>query len=131
MARRLEEWIGATPDTVIPPRVRLRVLRAYDSLCAACRLSLYPGCAWELDHKKRLADGGENRETNLQPLCVLCHVRKTSAERTRAAKADRIAKKHHGIKRRQARPMPGTKASGIKKPLGGGPPIDRETGEEL
>ena len=31
--RAVPEWIGATPDTKVPERVRLRVFNAYGGVC--------------------------------------------------------------------------------------------------
>ncbi len=132
MARSVPEWIGKTPDTAIPARVKARVFgkEPYPP-CANCGRLIVPWEGWQCDHTKALVNGGENRESNLQVLCLSCHVLKTASDVAEKATIARKRKKHLGIKRRQSRPMPGTKASGIRKPLGGGPPIDRATGKEL
>ena len=42
-----------------------------------------PGClgeASEIDHRVALAQGGEDEVSNLQPVCVVCHRRKSRAE---------------------------------------------------
>lgn len=31
--RSVPEWIGASPDTPVPPRVRARVFEAYGGIC--------------------------------------------------------------------------------------------------
>ena len=33
MSRAVPEWIGKTPDTKVPPRVRLRVFEKHDGTC--------------------------------------------------------------------------------------------------
>lgn len=85
--RTVKEWIGKTDDIQIPPRVKLRVAERADYTCALCTRGAKPGQA---DHKVAIILGGENRETNLQWLCVSCHKAKTKADvafKSRAAKA--------------------------------------------
>jgi len=82
-----------------------------------CHYPIAAADAWECDHEKRLADGGANAESNLRPVHARCHKEKSAEENRRGAKADRIAKKHHGIRAKQSRPMMGTKASGWYKPM--------------
>jgi len=96
--RSVPEWIGKTPDTKVPPRVRLRVFNAHDGICHISDRKIRPGDKWELEHIKRLKDGGENRESNLAPALIDFHQEKTNAENTLQAKEDRIRKKHLGIK---------------------------------
>lgn len=43
---------------------------------------VHPCSALELDHKTPLSQGGSNNLDNLWLLCVPCHKRKTSAERS-------------------------------------------------
>ena len=63
--RSVEEWIGATPDTAIPPRVRLRVFQRAEGRCEECTRKLMPGDQWQADHVVALVNGGANRESNL------------------------------------------------------------------
>jgi len=50
-----------------------------------------------MEDVKPLEEGGLRRESNLAPALRLPHEVKTAAERKRQAKADRIAKKGHGL----------------------------------
>lgn len=119
MPRSVAEWIGATPDTPIPPRVKERVLLRYEAKCANCGHWLY-GKPPVYDHKIALINGGENRESNLWPLHPHCHKIKTAFDLAEKARVSELRKKHHGIKRRQSRPLLGTIASGWKKHMAGG-----------
>ncbi len=110
---------------------RIKVFDDADGVCHICGLKIQPGVAWEVEHLIPLALGGGDTPENTRPAHFTCHKAKTRADQERIAKAVRQRANHLGIKRRQTRPMPGTKASGIKKPFGGGPPIDRKTGQEL
>lgn len=96
MARALPEWQGRTDDTPAPTRVRLRVFEAHGGKCAGCGRKFRAAEAWELDHTTALINGGENRETNLQPLCRGCHAPKTAADVAQKAKDRRVRAKHIG-----------------------------------
>jgi 5-methylcytosine-specific restriction endonuclease McrA len=95
--RTIPEWIGKTPDTPAPPRVRLRVWDAASGRCAICGRKIGAGERWECDHIVALANGGENRESNLRVLCCNCHKIKTRGDVAEKAKIARIRKKHIGI----------------------------------
>ena len=90
MTRTIPEWTGATDDSAIPMRVRVRVFEAYGGVCAACGRRLVAGDTWDCDHIVALANGGANREANLQPLCSWCHKAKTVAD---VAEKSRIYRK--------------------------------------
>jgi len=105
LGRSVEEWIGATPDTPVPPRVKARVFTRYDGRCYLSDRKIGAGDAWEVEHVKALALGGENRESNLAPALVDAHRDKTRDDRQRIAKADRVRAKHLGIYPRSKRPL--------------------------
>jgi 5-methylcytosine-specific restriction endonuclease McrA len=65
----------------------------------------------EFDHTLPLIDGGQNRESNLQPLCPPCHKVKTKGEASSRAKERRVRKKHLGIAQRK-RKIPGRRFDG-------------------
>jgi 5-methylcytosine-specific restriction endonuclease McrA len=71
------------------------------------------------DHKIALINSGENRESNLWPLCKSCHSVKTAFDVARKARDMKRAKKHFGIRRKVSRPLLGTVASGWKKHFDG------------
>lgn len=54
VSRELDEWIGAKPDTAIPPRVRLRVLLAHGGKCYKSGRKIMPGDKWQIDHVRAL-----------------------------------------------------------------------------
>ncbi len=99
--------------------------------CHICKLKIQIGQAWDIDHIIPLALGGPDTPENVRPAHAACHKGKTRKDKGKIAKAVRQRANHLGVKRRQGRPMAGTKASGVKLPLGGGPPIDRKTEKEL
>jgi 5-methylcytosine-specific restriction endonuclease McrA len=130
-ARTLKEWIGETPDAAVPPRVRLRVLDRFERKCAGCTRPIAPGDKWTCDHKKALINGGENRERNLQPLCDWCDPKKTAADIAEKSAVYTRGLSHAGIRKApKGRPLPGTRASGIRKPFNG-PPVYRNSGKPV
>lgn len=110
MPRAVTEWIGKTPDQRVPPRVRLRVLEAYDRRCYLTGAEIRPGTSWELEHVTALILGGEHRESNLAPALVKPHKAKTKVEMAVKAKIADVAKAAYGIKaakqRIPSRPKP-------------------------
>ena len=46
--------------------------------CASCN-HILPAC-FQIDHVIPLADGGEDKASNMQPLCPGCHADKTQVE---------------------------------------------------
>jgi 5-methylcytosine-specific restriction endonuclease McrA len=91
--RSVPEWIGKTADTRIPDRVQLRVFERADCCCAWCGVRIFV-LDLVLDHKIAIINGGENRESNLQPLHTWCHKRKTVLDVLEKKKAYRKRKKH-------------------------------------
>lgn len=102
MSRAVPEWIGATPDTPVPPRVKLRVFEAYEGRCYLSGVKIRPGDKWELEHVIALINGGENRERNLAPALKGPHAIKTKADVKIKAKTAKVRQKHLGI--RSAKP---------------------------
>ena len=97
--RAVPEWIGKTPDTPVPPRVRVRVFERHNGVCHISGRRILAGDKWDLEHIKPLALGGEHRESNMAPALVEPHKIKTKAERRVKAKDDRVRKKHLGVRK--------------------------------
>lgn len=96
MSRALPEWIGKTDDSAIPDRVKLRVHAKAEGCCSKCGVETLTG---QYDHAISLVLGGQNRESNLQFLCVPCHKAKTRLDVKLKAKVARVRKRHLGIKK--------------------------------
>ncbi len=116
--RSVPEWIGKTPDTPIPARVRLRVFQAHGGICHISKRKIRPGDEWDCDHVLALANGGENRESNLAPALRTEHRKKTAEDVAKKAKAARVRKKHLGLHKTR-NPLPGSKTSRLKRKLDG------------
>lgn len=119
MPRDVKEWIGKNDDEKIPARVRVRIFDRCDGKCAECGVRIGGSVRAAFDHVVALVNGGENRETNLQLLCLPCHSQKTRSDVAEKAATYRKRLTHLGIKPRKGHPMPGSKASGIRKRMNG------------
>jgi len=118
--RSVPEWVGKTPDTPVPPRVKLRIFNRYDGRCYLSGRKIGPGDEWETEHKLALALGGENRESNLAPALKAPHKAKTKRDNAMKGKADRIAKKHRGIRKPQKGGFQTNRNGKYKAKVGGG-----------
>lgn len=110
MSRSVPEWIGKTPDTPVPPRVRLRVFEAYGGICYLSGIKIRPGDKWDLEDKIALINGGENRESNKAPALKDKHKEKTARDVAEKSMIARKRSKHLGIekpKRGFQKPPPG------------------------
>lgn len=117
--RAVDEWIGATDDARIPPRVKLRIWEREGGRCWLTGRKICPGDAYDFDHKVALCNGGEHRESNLAPALRYAHRAKTAEDVKRRAKVDLVRKIHLGIKPQSRNPLPGSKASGWKRRMDG------------
>lgn len=96
MPRSVSEWIGDTDDQRAPKRVRDRI-RDRHPTCYICGRDFSDGKKVALDHVKALVNGGENRESNLRPVHVACHAKKTAADVAEKAKVAAQRQKHRRI----------------------------------
>jgi 5-methylcytosine-specific restriction endonuclease McrA len=117
--RSIPEWRGKSPDSVPPMAVQLRVLKRQSSKCAITGREIRPGRdRMHCDHKKRLNDGGENRESNLQMVLEAPHIEKTAIENSDGKKADRIRLKNLGMWPKSKNPI---RSRGFAKRIYDGP----------
>lgn len=98
---------------------RLRLFERDHGVCHLCEQRIQAGQKWEAEHRIPLALGGADDESNMAPAHVKCHTKKTKADKGQIAKATRQRFGHLGIRSTTARPMPGSKASGLKKRFDG------------
>jgi 5-methylcytosine-specific restriction protein A len=109
--RSVQEWIGKTADSVPPPTVRARIFDRDNGICHISHRKIMPGDEWHLDHRKRLEDGGENRESNLAPALAAPHRAKTAEETRIGRKADRQRRAHIGATTKSG---PGIQSAGFR-----------------
>jgi 5-methylcytosine-specific restriction endonuclease McrA len=119
MTRSTEEWKGKTDDAKIPDRVRDRVCRRYNDRCIVCTLEIGGKLRAELDHITPLILGGQHRESNLRLVCHECHKKKSAFEMKVKSKVANVRKKLVLGVKKTSRPIPGSRASGIKIKMNG------------
>lgn len=119
MSRAVPEWRGKTDDAAIPPRVRLRVFEAHGGKCHLSGRRIQAGEPWDCDHIVALVNGGEHRETNLAPALRDKHRAKTADDVREKSIVRRKQMKSLGIAPKKGRPMPGSKASGLRRRMDG------------
>lgn len=98
MSRSVPEWVGATDDAKVPPRVRMRIFLRHGGICHLSGRRIQAGDAWDLDHLVALANGGAHCESNLRPALRDKHKDKTARDVAEKARNDRVLKRHLGIK---------------------------------
>ena len=118
MTRSTPEWIGKTDDTKIPGRVKARVFVAHGGICNETGRKIAPGDEWDCDHVQALANGGENRESNLAPVLREAHKEKTRRDVAQKSKDARVRSKHLGVHESKS-PLPGGRKSRFKKKVTG------------
>lgn len=111
MPRSTKEWIGETPNTPIPPRVRVRVFERAYGICAGCSRLIFAGDKWQCDHKIPLIADGENKESNLQLLCDWCHKDKTKLDVANKSISYKKRAKNIGVALKKKRSLPGGRNS--------------------
>jgi 5-methylcytosine-specific restriction protein A len=99
MSRAVPEWIGKTPDTPIPPRVKDRVFDRYEGRCYLSGRTIRRGEPWDAEHIIAIINGGENRESNLAPALKDKHKEKTKIDVAIKSKNYRVRTKSRGQKR--------------------------------
>jgi 5-methylcytosine-specific restriction protein A len=120
MNRKVDEWIGKTDDTPVPPHVRVRVFETFHGVCGICTVKIRVK-RWVCDHRKAIVNGGENRENNLWPIHEACdRTIKTPSDVAEKKINNRVRAKHLGVKKRKGKPMPGSRDSDFKRKIGGG-----------
>jgi len=95
--RSVPEWIGKTPDTPIPERVKIRIFERCGGRCHRTGWKLMPGDDIDYDHIIALCNGGENRESNLAPILREKHREKTAEDVRVKSKIARVKAKHLGL----------------------------------
>lgn len=118
MSRSVPEWKGASDDSPIPPRVRLRILERQGNRCAVTGQEFGPKFRPEFDHIIALALGGKNEESNIQAIGAAAHREKTDRDVKAKAKGARIRKKRAGLKTTK-QPVGGWAAKHFKRKIDG------------
>lgn len=101
--RTVPEWVGRSDDAMPPRSVFDRLWAKQEGKSAISGLPFQPGDRVVRDHIVPLADGGENRETNLQLITEREHRLKTGREAMARAIDRSKREKHRGYVRKPSR----------------------------
>lgn len=101
------------------PKTKYLAWERANGHCEICGIKIYPGNGPIFDHIVVAAHGGSNDPSNCSVKCRNCDRTKTRSDVSRIAKSRRVQRKHIGIKKGSARPIPGSKASGWKRKMSG------------
>lgn len=108
-----------------PAKIRVAAFERANGHCEGCTARLVAG-KFRYDHVLPDALGGEPTLANCAVLCTACHGAKTAkGDVPRIARMKRLRAKHIGATTRTSRPMPGSKASGLRKRMDG--TVERRT----
>lgn len=99
MNRIPDEWIGKTPDSKVPDRVKVRVFERHGGRCHISGRLIRAGEAWDIEHVIAICNGGEHRESNMAPALVQPHKAKTVADLAEKSRNYRKRKAHLGIRK--------------------------------
>jgi 5-methylcytosine-specific restriction endonuclease McrA len=99
--RSVPEWVGANPDTVPPPRVRVRLFEEKGGRCHRCTRKILVGEYWVCEHLIALINWRAteeaphgNRESNLDLTCRNCIQPKNAEDVAEKSEVATIRKKH-------------------------------------
>ena len=98
-------------------RLKRQIWDLHDGKCCVCGFAI-DFKPWIIEHVVPLSMGGLDIIANMAPAHLGCARIKTAEEAGPRAKADRQRAAHVGA-RVARRPMPGSRASGLKKKLNG------------
>lgn len=124
MARSVDEWVGNTDDSPVPPRVRDRVFTAKHGLCHKCtrEIAVHRGESFTCEHLTALINWRAteeephgNRESNLGLTCKNCLPLKNAEDAAEKSMVYQKRIKSRGIGGRR-RTIPGRRFDGTPIP---------------
>ncbi len=115
----------STPRRSLSTRERVRLFELHNGDCHICKGKIFAGQVWDVEHVIPLCWGGADDDANRKPAHRRCHKEKTPEDVHLLAKAKRRRAKHIGIKPHTSRPIPGSRASGLRKKFNG--QVERRT----
>ncbi|MET0530056.1 MAG: HNH endonuclease [Microvirga sp.] len=113
--RPVPEWIGKTSLTRIPREIKDRILLRFHGGCADCTRLFGPRLKPQFDHRPPLHNGGENRESKIEPVCAECHRIRSDEDTVKRAAIKRYRAKLWGLQAPSKHPVPGGKRTKWKK----------------
>lgn len=98
---------------------RTKIFLARNGRCYLCGRQIRDGEKYEIEHPEALDLGGPDDDADLWPVHVACHKRKTAADRKQIKKRNDAIDRGYAGRKSTSRPIPGSRASGIRKRMSG------------
>lgn len=99
---------------------RIECFEAAEGACHLCNGKINVGERWEVSHEIPLELGGEDVPANRKPAHYRCHRAHTAEiDQPNIARAKRREARHIGARAPSRNPIPGSRASGIRKRMNG------------
>ncbi len=99
---------------------RVECFESAGGICHLCGGKINVGERWEVSHDTPLELGGEDTPANRAPAHAKCHRAHTAAvDLPNIARAKRREARHIGARAPSSGPIPGSRGSGIRKPMNG------------
>lgn len=95
-----------------------KIFRSRNGICFLCKTQIRDGATWTVEHPETLDGGGSDDDADLWPIHEGCKAVKDAVDAAEKGKRDRLVTAGWAGKRRGP-PMPGTKASGLRKRMDG------------
>ncbi|GAB6842327.1 hypothetical protein HNR00_003536 [Methylorubrum rhodinum] len=116
------EDVGTTPRRPLTPSQKLELYEQQKGICPLCGLFMRPGKRLIDEHLRALGLGGSNDFGNraiVHEACALAKTHGPTGDLTVIADAKAQKRAILGFERPKGRPLPGTKASGLKRGFDG------------
>jgi len=110
--------VGTTKRGRLTSRDRREIWERERGHCMLCNAKLQVG-RFIFEHVRALELGGTDTKDNIRLTCKSCATEKTRDDHSRAAHAKRQKSSVLGIKAPSRTPLPGSRASGIRKRMNG------------
>ena len=113
-------YIAPTPRKGMHKARRVRIFLDNNGICCLCAEQIIAHMEeWFIEHPEAVNLGGSDDDKDLRPAHVKCKPGKDAADAKLISKRNAFIDKNCADKPRKSRPMPGTKASGIRKRMNG------------
>jgi hypothetical protein len=120
MSQPQVEYIAPTKRRSMSKQRRTRIFLSRNGVCCLCGFQIRAHAEdWFIEHPEAINLGGSDDDADLHPAHVRCKPAKDAADAALIAERNSVIDKHCADAPRKSRPMPGSKASGWKKPMNG------------
>lgn len=116
---RTVKYIAPTPRRKMTKARRVAIFLAANGICCLCDCQITPNESWFIEHPEALNLGGSDDDKDLRPAHTRCKPAKDAADKALIAERNAVIDKGCEQRPRKGRPMPGTRASGIRRRMDG------------